>query len=269
MLRRQKILARFVIAVISPLGSALLLGLLALAFCAARKQRSARATASLALAWLLAWSLPAASLSLRARLEADYPAIAAESRPNADAIVVLGGALAPPRHGQLMPDLGAGADRVWEAARLYRAGKAPLLILSGSGDPEESATSEAAAMRRLLLDFGVPAEAMLLEERSRNTAENARFSAEILRARGLSAVLLVTSALHMERARKHFEAADLRVLPAPTDHEASGRLDFRSLNAWLPDAGALAGSASALKELVARAASGLTAGAAGARPPRT
>lgn len=222
-------------------------------------QRSARVASALALAWLLAWSLPVASLSLRASMEGDYPALAAESRPKADAIVVLGGAIAPPRHGQLMPDLGGGTDRLWDAARLYHAGKAPLLILSGSSDPTESATSEAVAMRTLLLDFGVPADVMLLEERSRNTAENARYSAEILQRRGLSSVLLVTSALHMKRARRHFEAAGLRVLPAPSDHEAAGRLNFRNLNAWLPDAGALAGSASALKELVGRAALAMTA----------
>lgn len=234
--------------------------------CALRMHRGARVAGALALAWLLAWSLPAVSLSLRAHLESAYPAVAAENLPAADAIVVLGGALAPPRHGQLMPDLGGGSDRVWAAARLYRAGKAPLLLLSGSSDPDESATSEAFAMRLLLLDLGVPADAMVLEEKSRNTAENARFAAGILRARGMSSVLLVTSAMHMERARAQFEATGLRVLPAPTDHEAGGRLNHRRLDAWLPDAGALAGSAGALKEIMGRVALLLkAAGGHGAR----
>ncbi len=79
-----------------------------------------------------------------------------------------------------MPDMGSAADRVWLAARLYKAGKAPLVLVSGGGDRAVYATSEAQAMRELLLDMGVPDAALVLEEDSRNTRENAVFSARVL-----------------------------------------------------------------------------------------
>lgn len=104
-------------------------------------------------------------------------------------------------------------------------------------------------MQAVLASLGVPLAAMVLEERSRNTRENARFSAAVLLPQGRARVLLVTSALHMPRAVALFEAQGFAVLPAATDH--TGRSPPGALG-WLPDAGALEGSGSALKELVAR-----------------
>jgi uncharacterized SAM-binding protein YcdF (DUF218 family) len=91
---------------------------------------------------------------------------------------------------------------------------------------------------------------MLLEEDSRNTRENARFTAQRLRPG--SRILLVTSALHMRRAAALFESQGFLVTPAPTDHEARTR--FSTVD-WLPDAEALDGSARAFKEILGRAAS--------------
>jgi len=112
-------------------------------------------------------------------------------------------------------------------------------------------------MRGLLLDFGVPARAMLLEERSRTTAENAFYSVQLLRQRRIDTVLLVTSALHMERARRLFEAQGLRVIPVATDHEARDTSRMPAWQRWLPSADALDGSARALKEWVGRLGSGM------------
>jgi len=91
--------------------------------------------------------------------------------------VMLGGGIEPARRGRsALPDLRNAADRVWHAARLYHAGKAPLLVLSGGSDTGTYATSEAMAMQQLLLQMGVPEAAMLLEEASRNTQQNAQGS---------------------------------------------------------------------------------------------
>lgn len=102
-------------------------------------------------------------------------------------------------------------------------------------------------MRRLLLDLGVPAEAILLEESSRNTRQNASESAALLKARGIRRILLVTSATHMDRALGHFREAGLEVTPAPADFQNMGIVDARR---WLPNADALAQSARSLKEWV-------------------
>lgn len=62
-------------------------------------------------------------------------------------------------------------------------------------------------------------------------------------------VLLVTSATHMRRALAFFESEGLEIIPAATDHEAEPPPP--GIRALLPDAGSLAGSAAALKEMVA------------------
>lgn len=102
-------------------------------------------------------------------------------------------------------------------------------------------------MAVLMQDFGVPVSALLLEENSRNTRENASFSARLLKERGIGRVLLVTSALHMPRALKLFSEQGLQVEAGPADFESDqGPSGFL---AWLPDANALDGSGRAFKEL--------------------
>jgi uncharacterized SAM-binding protein YcdF (DUF218 family) len=103
-------------------------------------------------------------------------------------------------------------------------------------------------MRLVLQDFGVPAEASLLENLSRTTRENASLTAALLKQRGISRILLVTSALHMERALHLFRATGLQVEPAPTDFEAMPGGD--GIERFLPDAEMLSGSVRALKEVV-------------------
>lgn len=138
----------------------------------------------------------------------------------AEAIVVLGGGteiIAEPR--PIVEVNGAG-DRVLYAAELYRRGAAPLIVASGGRVAlYETGDSTPAEEMQILLEFvGVPGEAILLEANSQNTHENALFSAEILKERGVQRILLVTSALHMPRALGLFEAQGLRVVPAPTDY---------------------------------------------------
>jgi uncharacterized SAM-binding protein YcdF (DUF218 family) len=269
---------KLVIALISPLGTALLLWAMALLMFAARwghlvgfagvgaraKQAKLQARWAYALAagatlWLLLWSLPVVSHGLRAQLEQAYPPVPMAQVPQARAIVLLGGGMRPAEQPGEMPDMGSAADRVWLAARLYKAGKAPVLILSGGSDRAVSATSEAQAMRELLLDMGVPDAALVLEEQSRNTRDNAALVAQWLRQHepGAAApgaqqrILLVTSALHMRRAMALFEAQGLQPVAASADHQARRR--FAAVD-WLPDADALDGSARAMKEWVGRLA---------------
>jgi uncharacterized SAM-binding protein YcdF (DUF218 family) len=122
----------------------------------------------------------------------------------ADAIVVLGCRM--PRDGR--PG-GALERRVGHAAALWRRGAAPLLLLSGGGGRQRS---EADAMRELALAAGVPADALLLEERSSNTIENAAFSAALLREKGRQRVIIVSEAYHLLRARILFRAAGLEIV---------------------------------------------------------
>jgi uncharacterized SAM-binding protein YcdF (DUF218 family) len=230
-----------------PLGLSLSLCLLAVLLVWFGWRRLGAGLVLLAVAWVGVWSLPVASDALRLSLEARHAQVPAGALPQADAVVVLGGAMHPEYVQGADPNLGAAADRVWHAARIFHAGRAPQVVVSGGNLPWLGGVrSEAAAMRDFLGDLGVPAEVVWLEERSRNTRENALYTAEILEARGIGPVLLVTSALHMPRALATFRAAGVDAIPAPTDFEVMPRP--RGLLDWLPDADALAASTRALKE---------------------
>ena len=244
-------------ALIAPLGTALSLGMLALlmAGLGMRKRGSGRRAgalagvlAGLALGWLWLWATPVASLALRGVLEAQAGPAAVADVHAAPVAVVLGGGMDGARGpASPYPDLGLAADRVWHAARLYHAGKAQRLLLSG-GTTRQGQPAEALSMQAFMRDLGVPEAAVTLEAASLTTGGNARQAAALLRPQGVDTVILVTSALHMRRARAEFERAGLKVIPAPTDFEALGRtIEPRD---WLPSADALDGSGRAFKEWV-------------------
>ncbi len=98
--------------------------------------------------------------------------------------------------------------RVETGAAAFRRGVAPVMLLSGDGVGPEP---EAERMRRAALDCGVPAAALLLEPRSNDTFENARYSAALLRRRGWGSVVLVSDRTHLPRAALLFRAAGLRI----------------------------------------------------------
>lgn len=233
---------------LSPLLHALALWALALLALAMGRRRVALVAGLFGWIWLTLWSLPVVSGSARVALEAEFPPVPIKQLPQADAIVVLGGAIGTPDARRPLPTLTDSSDRLWQAARLYRAGKAPLVLLSGGSDPAVALTSEARAMQIFLAELGVSATAMVLEEHSRSTLQNAAFSAALLRERGARRVLLVTSAFHMRRALDAFAVEGVRALPAAADHAAlpSG------LGAWLPNAGALKDAGYVIKEWVGR-----------------
>jgi uncharacterized SAM-binding protein YcdF (DUF218 family) len=193
------------------------------------------------------WATPALSDWALLALESNYPPVPVASLPPAPALVVLGGGMSGPMRGEVLPNLTEAADRVWHAARVYHAQKAPLLVLSGGAAHNTAVEPEAVAMRQFLLDLGVPEAALLLESRSANTRQNAIESAALLKQRGVSTVILVTSAAHMPRARADFEAAGLEVVPAATDHHPMGPT---STMRWLPSAEALDISSQVIKEWV-------------------
>jgi uncharacterized SAM-binding protein YcdF (DUF218 family) len=230
-----------------PLGLSLGLAVLALALLVVGRYRLALAALSIGILWLGLWSMPIASERLRLSLESRFAQESVAALPAADAVVVLGGGIkgAPPDWPY--SDLGRASDRVWHAARIYHAGKAPRLILSGGSMPWLGARrTEADAMQGFLVDLGVPIEAILREGRSRNTRENALYTAEILNAQGIGRVLLVTSALHMPRALATFRAVGIDAVPAATDFEVMPEPGHPIR--WLPDAEALFDSTRALKE---------------------
>jgi uncharacterized SAM-binding protein YcdF (DUF218 family) len=98
----------------------------------------------------------------------------------------------------VMVVLGGGShDRPERAAELFKQRIAPRILVSGLGD--------CAIYRRSLIQAGVPAQAIQMEDRSRTTRENAILAVNLLRHQGARRVIIVTSWYHSRRALACFE----------------------------------------------------------------
>lgn len=131
-----------------------------------------------------------------------------------DVAIVMGGfsAVNPETGAIIFPN--DRADRLLEAVRLYKKGKVRRILITGDGATEihDDGSSDAEAFLRYMEDLGVPREAFILEQRAKNTRQNAVNSMEIIREMNLQEenILLITSALHMERSLDAFTKEGLR-----------------------------------------------------------
>jgi uncharacterized SAM-binding protein YcdF (DUF218 family) len=142
--------------------------------------------------------------------------------PKADAIVVLGGGIRSKAYPRPDVDFSEAGDRVWYGASLYRAGKAPKIIVSGGriiwkggGNPESE------DLTHLLVTMGVPKADIIPESDSMNTRDNGVYVQKILKANNFKTILLVTSAMHMPRSMAIFKHLGIKAIAAPTDFRVS------------------------------------------------
>ena len=102
-----------------------------------------------------------------------------------------------PRRAEVIIVLGGeSVDRARQALELFQEGAAPSIIVSGDGD--------AYVVAQLLVQGGVPSQAIELESRSRNTKENAEFTVRLLKKEGIRRAIIVTSWFHSRRALNSF-----------------------------------------------------------------
>lgn len=113
-----------------------------------------------------------------------------------------------------------GADRLLHTVQLYKMGKIKkILITGGSGRVTGAIISEAIDMKMVFLICGVPDSVLIIEQKSRNTHENALFSKKIIDSLGLKGnKLLITSAFHMPRSKACFDKVGLKTDIFPTDY---------------------------------------------------
>lgn len=197
---------------------------LLLAALVARPPRRPRQWLRAAVALLLVGTNPA--LVNEALLAWEGPPVPlAALPPTADAAVLLTGITEADKSPHDRVYLGYGADRLTNALWLYRAGRVRRIIISGgSGAVLGKAHTEAADLATLLRLAGVPPAAILLEDRSRNTHENAVFTQQLLAAHpGLDTLVLVTSAFHQRRALGCFRRVGLRPVPFPAGFRSTDR----------------------------------------------
>lgn len=223
-----------------PMVQAGIVAAVGLLLLATRHHRFALLLALLAAMWLWLCATPAFATWLQQGLQDRYPRRAATDYPAVQAIVVLSGSDLPRTPGRRRANAAAApATRVGFGLELYRAGAAPVILLSGG---DGAALRMAGALRRQ----GVPAGALRVETRSSSTHENALYSAEILKREHRHRILLVTSAMDMLRAAACFRHEGLAVVPAPVPHSLAWLQDNRP--AWWPQHRALYLSSRCLHE---------------------
>ncbi|HXQ51202.1 MAG TPA: YdcF family protein [Stellaceae bacterium] len=147
-----------------------------------------------------------------------------------DGIILLGGAVSialTKANGQVA--LNDMAERITETLALARRYPDAPVLLSG-GDPSlvPIGLTEAAATQTLLAADGLDPRRILLEDRSRNTWENAVYSKEMAKPKEGQVWVLVTSANHMPRAMGCFRRAEFDVVPYPVDYNTGPRALFNT-----------------------------------------
>lgn len=164
---------------------------------------------------------PPVSNSLAAFLERQYPHLRPEQCPAADAVVALGGFAGEKKQFPGELQWYDATDRFEAAVKLFRAGKAPVLILPDVEPWSGDAHTIGALLRQAAVDHGVPADAIRLTRLVHTTADEAEDVRDYLRRTGGHRIILVTSAVHMGRAAFLFQQAGIDIVPFPVDYQSN------------------------------------------------
>jgi uncharacterized SAM-binding protein YcdF (DUF218 family) len=211
-------------------------------------------TLSVALLWIISCHGTAVWLARTSVPQFAPLNLATLKASKAQAIVVLGGGMLPeaPEYGEAQPG-GHTLARLRYGLWLHKQSGIPVAFTGGNGwgtagDYKESEAEVTA--RAALTDYGVTLR--WLEGQSRDTSENARFLAPMLKRDGVQHILLVTDAWHMPRSVVAFERAGLTVTAAPIGYLLSTQNDWLE---WLPSASGLPASQQVLREWLGLTAS--------------
>jgi len=165
-------------------------------------------------------SIKPIAVSLIYPLEHQYKVPPPAVRDECDAVVVLGGGVKPGApfldlKNDLMEDT---FKRTVGGLHLYLEKHRPIIT---SGYSSEDKKSEAQIMADFLNYFGIPRSFLITEDKSRDTYENALFTARIVKEKGFNKICLVTSAYHMPRAVMLFHRAGIEnIIPVPVDFKS-------------------------------------------------
>jgi len=202
-------------------------GLLGVILMATRFARAGRRLAVTALILIALFGLSPFGNAIILPLEERFPPWDA-SRGAPAGIISLGGALdtvVSPARGEVA--LNEAAERVTSIAELARRyPDARIVFTGGSGRIVYDGVSEAELAVRLFASFGIAKERIILEDKSRDTLENARFTKALVQPKPGERWLLVTSAHHMPRSIGLFRAEGFPVEAFPVDYRTRGAIDI-------------------------------------------
>jgi len=167
---------------------------------------------------------------------------------NGDVVIVLGGGatLTSPDFNGNGNLSGSASNRLLTAVRIHK--NTGLSIIFSGGQVFETTGNEAEIAKRQLLDIGLNDNAVIMENKSLNTAENAKFTAVLLAKYKYTKPILLTSAFHMQRAVINFNNARIKNFQIyPCDYSTNKKLSI-NFNSFVPSNSSLNYSSIALHE---------------------
>ena len=199
---------------------------------------------------LIFCSLPIISNNYTSYLQKDYSLQDISSVDKADAIVVLSGMISTIKNDdKLKYEFGGAVDRILSGMDLFKNNKAPFLILTNGTLPWSVGIPEGEYLKKFAIKFGIPEESILLTENVQNTDQEAKSIKKLLNTNDVE-VILVTSAFHMSRAKKVFEAANIKVIPFAVDF--AGTTKKITFMDFLPSANSFGRTSSFIREMIGR-----------------
>ena len=219
-----------------------------LLLCGAISRR--RSISLFAVGLLVLCSLPIVSGKLVSQLEKAYVLGSADSAQTADAVVVLSGMVRTIEGSEgLVYEWADASDRIFAGIELMIEQKAPLIVLTGGKLPWSVGIPEGEYLKEIAIKYGIPAHSIQITENVHNTDEEAKAVASLLKQRDPK-IILVTSAFHMPRAQKVFEASGLSVLPFPVDFLTGA--DQTTIIDFIPSAEAFRNTSFFIREMIGR-----------------
>ena len=174
------------------------------------------------------------------------------SQPSGDAIVVIAEGMQPADTPRQMVETGPEYNRVAAAAKLYKAGAAPLVVVAGEA-------ASVPLVQAQLVEMGVPIQDILVQDKTENALEDAKFTRLLTSDKGVQSIILVTSAVKMDRTVFLYKQEKLNIVPMPVDYKVSLRSWTESskpdletiLKNLMPNADAMQQSTTVLYEYLA------------------
>jgi len=199
---------------------------------------------------LIFCSLPIISKKLIFFLEKDYSRKEISNVSKADAIVVLSGMVSTIKtNGKISYEFNNAVDRILSGIDLFKEDKASFLILTNGKMPWSLGIPEGEYLKKFSIKFGIPEDRILLTDNVQNTDQEAKSVKKLLKTNKAN-IILVTSAFHMPRAKKVFEATNIKVIPFAVDFRTS--IKKITIIDFIPSANSLKDTSNFFREMIGR-----------------